>query len=341
MNTSISTSFLEKLTGAKRQPMPAGISPMLATLTKAPFSNQEWLFEAKLDGIRAVTFIRQDGLNIVSRRGHDITDQYPLLANELRQLKEDVIWDGEIVAFDDKGLTSFQRLQKRLNLTREQDIYQANQEIPAYYYIFDILYYGGFNLCDIALKQRKELLQEVFVQSQHVHMLDHFADVGEQVYQAAIDKGFEGIIAKHMQSRYEPGKRSKYWLKIKSTLTDDFIIGGYSHGRGSRKHRFGALLLGYYDEKKGLVYAGHVGTGFDEELLSRLHARLKRLKSDMHFTEEPPVNAPTTWVKPELVAEVKFSQWTQDGYLREPVFLRLREDKSADQVGIPETLGRL
>ena len=326
------------LPDARRARFPASVRPTLATLTKTPFSNPDWLFEPKLDGIRALAFIRDDKVKLISRTGRDSTRQYPSLASELgHQTERQLILDGEIVALDRDGRPSFHHLQQRLNLTREADIRRAEAETPVFYYVFDLLYAGGYDLRAVALAQRKDLLQRILLPSDRVRLLEHFEEEGEAAYEAAISHGLEGIIAKRRDSAYEAGRRSRHWLKIKPTLSDEFVIGGYSQGLGGRAATFGALLLGHHDDEGRLVYVGHVGSGFDDRTLAGLRQRLDSITSDeCPFSETPPLKTATTWLRPHLVAEVEFAQWTVDGHLRAPVFLRLREDKLATDVRFSE-----
>lgn len=334
---STEDSTLSKLKGALRRDMPENIVPMLATLTDRPFSSKEWLFEPKLDGIRTISIMdKNGGLRLLSRRGNNVTTKYPEIIADLTQRSlEGNIMDGELVALDQNGVPSFQNLQTRIGLNREIDINQAIRSTPVYYYVFDLLYYDDYDLSQVALHHRKELLQKLFVQTPSIRLLDYYVGAGEIVYANAIKKGFEGIVAKHLESIYQPGTRSRYWLKIKKTLSEDFVIGGYTQGQQSRKKTFGALLLGYYRNGE-LVFTGHVGTGFNEKTLSRLAQRLHKLKTDnCPFTKIPATNTEATWVKPEIVVEVKFSGKTRDGMLRSPVFMRLRPDKPASQVDSP------
>jgi len=328
------------LPASRRAPFPGTISPMLATLTSKPFSHPNWLFEPKLDGVRAIALIQMGNVKLISRRGLDATHQYPALAEEVvRQPAQQMILDGEIVAMDEEGRPSFQVLQQRLNLTRKADIDRAEAKIPVIYYVFDILYLDGYDLRASPLKERKALLENVLLPSERVRLLEHFEEQGEAAYQAALDNGLEGIIAKRADSAYESGRRSLRWLKIKATLSDDFIVGGYSQGLGSRARTFGALLLGQYDEEGRLIYVGHVGSGFDERTLSDLLGRLDSLRTDRcPFADKPPLKTKATWVRPELVVEVKFSQWTSDGRLRAPVFLRLRQDKPPEEARRSQTV---
>ena len=324
----------QELPNARRAPFPAPVAPMLATLTDTPFSNPDWLFEPKLDGVRAVGLIQEGMVTLLSRRGLDTTHQYPELAEVLRgQPAQELILDGEIVALDEEGRPSFQRLQQRLNLTREADIRRAEAQIPVIYYVFDLLYLDRYDLRAVPLAQRKDLLVRVLLPSDHVRLLEHFDEDGEAAYDAAVGHGLEGLVAKRRDSAYESGRRSRSWLKVKATQSDEFVVGGYSHGLGNRAATFGALLLGYFDDDGRLLYVGHVGTGFDDRTLVDLRRRLDSISSDdCPFVETPAPNAPATWVQPKLVGEVKFAQWTQDGHLRAPVFLRLREDKLPQEV---------
>lgn len=314
--------------GARRAAFPASLAPMLATLTDRPFSDPAWLFEPKLDGVRALALIRSGKVKLLSRRGLDATNQYPSLVEELKlQPERELVLDGEIVALDEAGRPSFQLLQQRLNLSREADIRRAEAKIPVLYYVFDLLYLGGYDLRGVPLTQRKALLERALLTSDGVTLLEAFEEDGEAAYEAAVEHGLEGVVAKRSDSTYESGRRSRRWLKVKATLSDEFVVGGYSRGLGSRADTFGALLLGYYEDGR-LVYVGHVGSGFDDRTLAELRKRLDSIRSDdCPFAQKPPLKTLATWVRPELVVEVKFAQRTQEGYLRAPVFLRLRDDK--------------
>ncbi len=330
---------------AKRSPFPASIAPMLATLTEHPFSSPDWLFEPKLDGVRAIALIGQgvkgskgQRVRLLSRRGLDSTRQYPALAGELaQQVEPEIVLDGEIVALDANGVPSFQRLQQRLNLARDTDIRRAESQIPVYYYVFDVLYAAGHDLRGASLTERGSLLRRLLLPTDHVLLVEQFEEDGEAAYQAAIEHGLEGVIAKRRESVYESGKRSRQWLKIKGTQEEEFVVGGYTRGAGGRAETFGALLLGYCGDDGRLEYVGHVGTGFDEPTLADLKRRLEAIRTaECPFIEAPPLNAPTTWVRPELVAQVKFAQWTEDNRLRAPSFVGLREDKPPGDVRRPQ-----
>ncbi len=319
--------------GARQAPLRLAVKPMLATLAEGPFSAPGWFFEPKLDGVRAIAIVADGRVRLLSRRGLDMAAQYPSLAGELAQQPAgSLVFDGEIVALDERGVPSFHLLQQRLGLTRPADIQRAESAIPVVYYVFDLLYAEGWDLCAAPLWQRKALLSALLAPRNGVRLLEHFEEDGEEAYEAAVALGFEGVVAKRKDSLYEAGRRSRAWLKVKKTLEDEFVIGGYSAGAGSRAGSFGALLLGYYEDGR-LTYAGHVGAGFDDSALASLRQRLDRLRAEeCPFAEEPPLNAPTTWVRPKLVARVRFAQWTPDGRLRSPVFVGLREDKAPAEV---------
>ena len=326
------------LAGTRPASFPRWIEPMNASLSEGLFSSADWFFEPKLDGVRALTFIQHGSVSMFSRRGLDATKQYPSIAAELReQVEPRLVLDGEIVAFDQNGVPSFQEIQQRLNLMRESDIKRAESQVPVFYYVFDILYAGGYDLRGAPLDQRKRLLRQLLLPTERVWLVEHFEQDGEVAYRVAVEHGLEGLLAKRRDSVYESGRRSKSWMKIKSTKEGEFVIGGYTEGGGSRAGTFGSLLLGYYDDEGKLVHAGHVGTGFNDKTLKLLKEKLEALRTDERpFAEEPsragmpfgrPKNTPVTWVKPELVAQVRYAQWTKDGVLRAPSFLGLRDDK--------------
>jgi bifunctional non-homologous end joining protein LigD len=319
--------------GARQAPLPSAVAPMLASLAKGPFSHPEWIFEPKLDGYRIIAHISDGKVTLLSRRGNDVTRQYATLVPDLsRQPASELILDGEVIAMDEKGRQCFQCLQNYLNSLRRTESGPASQ-LPLLYYVFDILYLDGYDLRGATLSSRKGILHGILRPSSQVRLIDHFEGEGEAVYKAAVKNGLEGVVAKQMDSKYETGKRSLNWLKVKAMLSEEFVIGGYSAAAKGRAKTFSSLLLGYFNDKNELVFAGHVGSGFDEKALSELNGRLDAMRAEHSpFSEVPSLNAPTTWVRPELVAEVKFSEWTQDGRLRSPVFVRLREDKSPDEI---------
>ena len=327
--------------GAKKAPFPKSVDPMQATLTENAFSAPDWYFEPKMDGVRALAFVRGDKVRLLSRRGIDQTKQYPAVVESLRGQTERMVLDGEIVALDESGVPSFQAIQARLGLSRQSEIERMEAELPVYYYVFDILWAGGYDLRPGRLRDRKALLAQLLLPDANVSLLEHFETDGEAAYRAAVEHGLEGVLAKRRDSTYETGRRSRSWLKIKATLEDDFVVGGFSGGAGGRARTFGALLIGQYDNNGRLVYAGNVGTGFDDRTLASLKKRLEALATDdspfdvmeagsMRFGR--PKDVPITWVRPELAAAVKFSEWTADNHLRAPSFLGLRADKAPADV---------
>ncbi|MHC4093738.1 MAG: DNA ligase D, partial [Planctomycetota bacterium] len=323
---TVSAANLPAVPGSRREPLPERPAPMLAALTEKPFSDPGWLFEPKFDGFRTMGVIEQAKVRLLSRRGNDTTAQFGEIAGDLaRQPASAVVFDGEIVALGEEGRPSFQLLQQRF----QGCVFAA--ALTVVYFVFDILHLDGFDLTDVPLHLRKRLLQSVLAPTERVRLTDYFTGDGETVYRSAVAADMEGVVAKRRDSTYRAGERSAQWLKVKATRTGDFAIAGYTLGMGSRSHTFGALVLGYFDGGV-LTYAGHVGSGFDEGSLTSLRGRLDALRVDgCPFAGTPPVNAPTTWVRPELVAEVRFAEWTEDGVLRAPVFLRLREDKDASE----------
>lgn len=325
---------LSKMPGARRSMVPLKFTPMLASLPEANFSKAGWIYEPKMDGMRAISHISNSSCTLMSRRSLKITDQYPSLAAELPTLcKRDVILDGEIIALNEFGRPSFQHLQQRINLMRKADIARAEQSVAVYYFVFDIVYADGYDVTGMKLSDRKLLLNEVLQQSKNVRILTAFEDDGMTAYEVCVENGFEGIVAKRLDAPYEPGRRSPYWVKVKAQQTDEFVVGGFTAGSGSRSPTFGALLLGAHDEKGNLVYCGSVGTGFDERLLRDMMRRMAPLKSSKHpFLKRPDEKKEVTWLDPKIVIEIKFMDWTRDGHIRTPVFLRVREDKGPEEV---------
>jgi len=315
----------------ERAPMPKKLAPMLAEIGDAPFRKPDWMWEPKLDGYRVLAFLEDGKVTLRSRRGLDLTAAFPRLAAETgKQAAESMILDGEIVALDASGKPSFNALQNRVQLKAARDIAAADRDVPAVYFCFDLLYFAGIDLRDRPYRDRRRYLAQALLPSPLVQLV-HATEDAEALQKAAIASGFEGIVGKRKDSRYEAGRRSAQWLKVKPTRTEEFLVGGYTKGKGSREP-LGALLVGYRGDGK-LHYASHVGSGFDERTLKTVKQRLEPLARKTNpFAEKPERNAPTTWVEPEVVAEVKFHSWTEDGRLRAPVFLRLRDDIDPKQV---------
>jgi len=325
---------VSKLTGARRAFMTAKFTPMLASLPDVNFSRAGWIYEPKMDGMRAIATISKGACTLMSRRALSITAQYPSIASELVKLCDrEVMLDGEIIALNEMGRPSFQHLQQRINLSRRADIERAEQAVPVYFFVFDIVYCDGYDLTGVKLSDRKLLLKEVVEQSERVRHLTAFHDDGMAAYEVCVENGFEGIVAKRLDSPYEPGRRSMHWIKVKAQQTDEFIVGGFTAGQGSRSPTFGALLLGSHDDAGNLVYCGSVGTGFDERLLRDMCRRMEPLKQAKHpFLKRPDEKKDVTWLNPQIVIEIKFMDWTRDGHIRTPVFLRVREDKGPEEV---------
>jgi len=310
------------------KPMPHGIQPMLATLVTEPFDHPDWIFEVKWDGYRAVAEIRDDGVSLYSRNLISFHKKFFPIVDSLRKLKFDAVLDGEIIVVDDQGRPDFQMLQH----------YQDSGSGHLLYYVFDLLYFRGHDLTALPLFKRKELLKKILPSIPKIRFSDHVWKEGVLFYNVAKEKGLEWIIAKHSQSVYEAGRRSRQWLKVKMQLTQEAVIAGFTEPGGGRKY-FGALVLGVYEGDE-LMYIGHVGGGFTANNLKNIRETLEPLiQKECPFTVKPETNAPVTWVKPELVCEVALSGWTEDAVMRHPVFLRLREDKAAREVVREKPLG--
>jgi bifunctional non-homologous end joining protein LigD len=313
----------------QRSRMPKWTQPMLATLTDARFSSPDWIFERKLDGERCLVFRRKSRLHLLSRNRQQLNDTYPELIEALAgQPAEHYIVDGEIVAFDG-NTTSFSRLQGRIGIhTPEQ---AGASGIKVYLYLFDVLYLDHYDTTGLPLRARKQLLRRRFDFSDPLRFTLHRNADGEQLYRDACRKGWEGLIAKRADSPYQRS-RSRHWLKFKCVNRQELVIGGYTDPKGSRGG-FGALLLGYYEDD-ALRYAGKVGTGFDKDTLQQLGDRLAALtRKTCPYAETPPdAGSSLHWVTPKLVAEIGFTEWTDDRRLRHPRFLGLRRDKPARKV---------
>ena len=231
---------LSKMPGARRSMVPLKFTPMLASLPEVNFSKAGWIYEPKMDGMRAIAHISKGACTLMSRRSLKITDQYPSLAAELPALcSRDVILDGEIIALNEFGRPSFQHLQQRINLMRKADIARAEQSVAVYYFVFDIVYADGYDVTGMKLSDRKLLLNEVLQQSKNVRILTAFEEDGMTAYEVCVENGFEGIVAKRLDAPYEPGRRSPYWVKVKAQQTDEFVVGGFTAGSGSRSPTFG------------------------------------------------------------------------------------------------------
>lgn len=314
--------------------LPSWVEPELATLTRERFSDPDWVFERKLDGERCLAFCGPAGVRLMTRNKKDITTTFPEVAGALAAHRRDagrggLVLDGEVVAFDGDQ-TRFERLQHRLGLVHpDPDLVRS---VPVVYHMFDVMFAAGEDTRPLPLLERKEILARAVSYRDPLRYTEHRDRDGEAFYAQACRDGWEGLIAKLASAPYVSG-RNKNWLKFKCLNAQELVVGGFTDPQRSRIG-FGALLLGYYNAGGELVYAGKVGTGFDNETLRGLRARLGELEQD-HTPFGPGrrvAERGVHWVRPELVAEVGFSEWTDDGELRHPRFQGLRDDKSAREV---------
>lgn len=307
----------------KKDPMPATVKPMLAQLVDKAFNKKDWLFEIKWDGYRAIAMIRNGKVQLLSRNQELFNRQFPQIVDALKEhIKCNAIFDGEIVILDDRGRSQFQLMQG----------YTKAKKGQLAYYIFDVLYYDGEDLRERPLIERKEKLELLLapLKKTVIRYSDHIEEQGIKFFKQAVKLELEGIMAKNASSTYQM-RRSSDWQKIKTHKRQEVVIGGYTAPKGSRAH-FGSLLLGVY-EGSALKYIGRVGTGFSDALLKDLFITFKKIKrSTSPFEHVPTIPGTITFLKPILVCEVSFTEWTRDGLLRHPVFLGLRTDKDAREV---------
>jgi bifunctional non-homologous end joining protein LigD len=313
---------------ASPSPAPAP-PPMLATSVERPFSRDGWLFELKYDGIRAMVSVAGDQVRISGRRGNDETAHYP----EAEAIRAGIharqaIVDGELVVLDAEGKPSFERMQQRINVTRDIDVRRVAGEHPVTFIAFDLLELDGRDLLGTELRIRKKTLRETVVDSPNILFAAHVERDGQSLFEVARESGIEGIVGKRADSLYRPGIRSPEWVKIKSWRGQSCVIAGYTAGRGRRTNQLGALILAVLDGTR-LVHCGQVGTGFDEQTLRDLRGRLKPLEvTTCQLDVTPKTSEPATWLTPELVCEVRFAGWTRDGILRHPAYRTLRPDQT-------------
>jgi bifunctional non-homologous end joining protein LigD len=302
----------------KPEPRPDTVNAMKAVLTDERFSDPGWIYERKLDGIRCLAFKADQRVQLRSRNDLSLNGRFPEVVEALEaDAATDVVLDGEVVAFAG-AQTSFERLQQR-----------GERPVAVFYYVFDILHLDGYDTTALPLRARKSLLRRALGFHGPVRLTPHRNRDGEALYREACRKGWEGLIAKRADSPYTHG-RSRDWLKFKCSAEQELVIGGFTAPKGSRTD-LGALLLGYYDGGR-LRYAGKVGTGFTQATLRDLAARLEPLETDASPFADEVRERHVTWARPELVAQVGFSEWTRDGRLRHPRFLGLRDDKAASEV---------
>ncbi len=309
--------------------MPAWVEPMLATLHDEPFDDPDWIFERKLDGERVLAFKDGSRVRLLTRNRKDVTTTYPEIAAALsEQGLADLVVDGEVVAFEGHR-TSFARLQQRMQLQAPTEALRAR--VAVFYYVFDVMYLLGHDVTGLPLRLRKRVLRDAVRFAQPLRFSTHRNRTGRAYLQEACARGWEGLIAKDAHAAYGGG-RSRRWLKLKCVHEQEFVIGGFTDPEGSRSG-FGALLVGYHDGGE-LVYAGKVGTGYDHATLRSLRERMDRLLTDRApFTEGRDIpRRKVHWIRPELVAQIGFTEWTGDGKLRHPRFLGLRRDKDPSEV---------
>ena len=323
-------SVVKYLKGAAKRPIPGAVHPMLAISIAEPFESPEYLFEIKWDGYRAVSFIEKGRVRLVSRNQNELTGRYPELHELPKFVKaETAVLDGEVVVLDEKGRASFSLMQQRTGIRENGRRIGGRGDIPVLYYVFDLIYVDGYDLRRVSLEERKQVLSQILTSSGPVRYSDHF-DQGRKLFEAAKQQGIEGIVAKRRTSCYEE-RRSREWLKIKITQTLDCVIGGYTDPEGSRQY-FGSIVLGLYDKQGNLMHVGQAGTGFTQLTLKQIFSLLKDRESNRNPFHGNVDARHVHWIKPELVAEIKFTEWTHetaDGglKLRAPVFMGLREDK--------------
>jgi bifunctional non-homologous end joining protein LigD len=317
--------------------MPHSIRPMLATLVDQPFDSDDFLYEIKWDGYRAVAFLDGKSVRLVSRNQNDLTSAYPELQDLPQWVKaRTAIIDGEIVALDDQGRSSFGLMQQRTGVGEGgRRIRRTRDDIPIAYYAFDLLYLDGYDLMNADLEDRKQLLKQIVSPNELLRYSDHYAGQGMMLFEAAAQHGLEGIIAKRRNSCYEQ-KRSREWLKIKIVRRQECVIGGYTEPRGAREN-FGSLVLGLYDDEGRLIPVGQAGSGFTSQTHEDMWRKLKPLETSRNpFVGKVESDRRLHYVKPELVAEIKFTEWTHEGQsgavkMRAPVFEGLRLDKKASE----------
>ena len=338
------SSAVAQFAGAIKRPMPAAIYPMLATAINEPFDGADWLFEIKWDGYRAIAFIDDGEVRLVSRNQNDLTPRYPELKDLAKFIKaKTAILDGEVVALDEQGRPSFSLMQQRTGFRPGGRRGATNANVPVLYYAFDLLYLDGYDLRKLPLEERKEKLASLIVGGDSLRYSDHYEQQGKALFEIAREKGLEGILAKKRDSVYQE-RRSSEWLKIKIRRRMECVIGGYTEPEGSRAH-FGSIVLGLYDKQGRLIHVGQAGSGFTQRSLADIWKLLKKLETKQKpFYGEVEALRKVSWIRPELVAEIEYAEWTEGASggsgpkLRAPVFLGLRDDKDPKDCRLQEQL---
>jgi bifunctional non-homologous end joining protein LigD len=316
---------------------PEKVVPMLARLAKLPHDDSGWGVEVKWDGIRAIAYCRPGRLELRTRNLNDVTSQYPEVRRLARQLgSRDAVLDGELVAFDEEGKPSFERLQQRMHLTSEAVVRRRMKTHPVVYVVFDLLYFDGRDLTGEPYSRRREILEGLELKGEAWQTPGYSVGHAKELLAASKEQGLEGVVLKRLDSAYAPGKRNGAWLKVKNVSRQEMVIGGWTPGEGRRAKQLGALLVGYFErDGKGQVlrFGGKVGTGFSDEELAALAARLGPLeRKGSPFGAGPPLPKGAHFVEPCLVAEIEFRELTKEGVLRHAAYKGLREDKAATDV---------
>ncbi|MDR7595481.1 MAG: non-homologous end-joining DNA ligase [Armatimonadota bacterium] len=316
-------------------PFPEPFPPMLAESAPEPFDDPGWYFEPKWDGVRVLAFVRPGAVQLLNRSLRPVGDRYPELVEALSQLPPCVL-DGEVIAPDESGRPDFARLQQRMHLTDREEVRRAVRGIPVRYVVFDVLYWAGRDLRPSPFQERRRVLEGISLEPPLLRG-DAVRGDGTALFAAVRAHGLEGVVAKRADSPYLPGVRSDRWLKVKARHTEEAVVVGFTRGRGHREASFGALVLAQHDASGRLVHVGQVGGGFTDDDVRRLRAVLERLEvQNCPLSPAPDVPQPVRWVRPQLVVEVEHAGRTPDGKLRFPVFVRVREDRSAGDVWVPE-----
>ena len=316
---------------------------MLAESIEKPFDDSDWLFEIKWDGYRAIAFIENGKVRLVSRNQNELTARYPELKDMPEYIKaKTAVLDGEVVALDAEGRASFSLMQQRTGFRPGGHRAAAKADVPVLYYAFDLLYLDGYDWRHVPLEERKRKLASLLTTGDSLRYSDHYAAQGKSLFEIARSKKLEGILAKKRNSCYEE-RRSREWLKIKIRHQMECVIGGFTEPEGTRAH-FGSLVLGLYDKQGRLIHVGQVGSGFDQKLLAEISKLLGKIETKKNpFYGEVEALRKVSWVKPELVAEIEYAEWTEGANsgsgpkLRAPVFLGLRDDKDPKECTLEET----
>ncbi|HKT89544.1 MAG TPA: non-homologous end-joining DNA ligase [Candidatus Sulfotelmatobacter sp.] len=339
------SSALSAVDRPVKRPMPASISPMLAESIEKPFDSPEWLFEIKWDGYRAVAFIENGTARLVSRNQNELTARYPELKDLPAAVKaKNAIIDGEVVALDSEGKPSFSLMQQRTGFRPGGKRAAAKADVPVLYYAFDLIYLDGEDWRKVPLEERKRKLASIIKPGDSLRYSDHYEAQGQALFDLAKSTKLEGIVAKHRNSCYEE-RRSREWLKIKIRHQIECVVGGFTEPEGSRAH-FGSLVLGVYDDEKRLIHVGQAGSGFNQKSLAEIWKTLQKLETKKNpFYGEVEALRKVSWIKPELVAEIEYSEWTHGTgagsgpKLRAPVFQGLRDDKDPKECTLAQIEG--